>query len=196
MHSIGLPVAGQPAPPGAVRWAGYLAVWRRCSRARFVWRPKDEGNGLALGRRTGGAAAGCGRGPTGSGADVDTDEDSEVDEVAEVEVELGQSKVSICHKGRVITIGAPALGAHLRKHDDGECTNACQVYGKGGTCDVSNGVVECACSDEILTTDVVEGEQTDAVEGEQRGKPRKRKDAKRAKQRARLEARRAAKHAR
>jgi hypothetical protein len=146
---------------------------------------QGRGNGLALGRDTGGAAAGRGRGPTGSGADVDTGEDIEVGDVSEIEVELGQSKVSICHKGRVITVGAPALGAHLRKHDDGQCTNACQVYAKGGTCEASNGVAECACSDEILATDAVEGEQTE--------KRRISKDAKRAKQRARLEARRAAK---
>jgi hypothetical protein len=157
---------------------------------------QGQGNGLALGRDTGGAAAGRGRGPTASGADVDTTEDSEVGDVGEVEVELAQSKVSICHKGRVITVGAPAVDAHLREHDDGRCTNACQAYAKGGTCEASNGVAECACSDEILTTDVVEGEQTDAVEGQQRGKPRNSKHAKRAKQRARLEARRAAKQAR
>jgi hypothetical protein len=157
---------------------------------------QGQGNGLALGRDTGGAAAGRGRGPTASGADVEPGEDIEVGDVGEVEVELGQSKVSICHKGRVITVGAPALSAHLRKHYDRECTNTCQVYAKGGTCEASNGGAECACSDEILTTDVVEGEQTDAVEGQQRGKPRNSKHAKRAKQRARLEARRAAKQVR
>jgi hypothetical protein len=149
---------------------------------------QGQGNGLALGRDTGGAAAGHGVGPTRSEADVDTDEDIEVGEVGEVEVELGQIKVSICHKGRVITVGAPALSAHLRKHYDRECTNACQVYAKGGTCEASNGVVECACSDEILPTDAIEGEQTE--------KRRISKDAKRAKQRARIEARRAAKQAR
>jgi hypothetical protein len=153
---------------------------------------QGQGNGLALGRDTGGAAAGRGRGPTASGADVEPGEDIEVGDVGEVEVELGQSKVSICHKGRVITIGAPALGAHLRKHDDGECTNACQVYAKGEICEASNGVAECACSDEILDEIL----PTDAVEGEQTEKRRISKDAKRAKQRARLEARRAAKQVR
>jgi hypothetical protein len=149
---------------------------------------QGRGNGLALGRDTGGAAAGRGRGPTGNGTDVDTGEDIEVGDVGEVEVELGQSKVSICHKGRVITIGAPAVDTHLRKYDDGKCTNACQVYAKGGTCEASNGGADCACSDEILPTNVIEGEQTE--------KPRNSKDAKRAKQRARLDARRAVKQAR
>jgi hypothetical protein len=153
---------------------------------------QGRGNGLALGRGSGGAAAGHDVGPTRSEADVEPGEDIEVGDVGEVEVELGQSKVSICHKGRVITVGAPALSAHLRKHYDRECTNACQVYAKGGTCEASNGVVECACSDEILDEIL----PTDAIEGEQTEKRRISKDAKRAKQRARIEARRAAKQAR
>ena len=39
----------------------------------------------------------------------------------------GQTKVTICHKGHTITVGAPALKAH-RRHGDtlGACASACQ----------------------------------------------------------------------
>ncbi len=37
----------------------------------------------------------------------------------------GQSKVTICHKGNTITIGAPAVDAHLRNH--GDTVGACEV---------------------------------------------------------------------
>jgi hypothetical protein len=39
---------------------------------------------------------------------------------------VGQQKVALCHKNRTITVGAPALGAHLRH---GDTQDACQLEG-------------------------------------------------------------------
>ncbi len=41
----------------------------------------------------------------------------------------GQDKVTICHKGNTITIGAPAVDAHLRNH--GDTIGACAQGGIG-----------------------------------------------------------------
>ena len=42
----------------------------------------------------------------------------------------GQDKVTICHKGHTITIGAPAVDAHLRNH--GDTIGACSDGGNDG----------------------------------------------------------------
>jgi hypothetical protein len=40
----------------------------------------------------------------------------------------GQQKVTLCHKNKTLTVGAPALGAHLRH---GDTRGACQTEGSG-----------------------------------------------------------------
>ncbi len=42
-----------------------------------------------------------------------------------VSASAGQPKVTICHKGNTITIGAPAVDAHQRNH--GDTVGACEL---------------------------------------------------------------------
>jgi hypothetical protein len=174
---------------------------------------QGRGHGLALGvgKDKGQPAevgsAGDHGGGAAKGADVDGPEEPDVDEVEDIGVigvGKGTTKVSICHKGKVITVGAPALTAHQAKHGDAECTtglsgSACStVYAKGGTCSVKTVGAECECADGITPeAEAVDSalEEGDGAEA-QRATPRGRQSSRRAKRRARLEARRVEKRAR
>jgi hypothetical protein len=169
---------------------------------------QGRGHGLALGvgkdkgRPAEVGSAGDHGGGAAKGTDVDGPEEPDVDEVEEIDevedigVGKGTTKVSICHKGKVITVGAPALTAHQRNHRDAVCQN-CAAYVKGGTCavvtaDAEVKVATCQCAGGITPeAEAVDAalEEEDGAEA-QRATPRGRKSSRRAKRRTRLEARR------
>jgi hypothetical protein len=164
---------------------------------------KDKGRPAEVGSAVehGGGAAANGAAVEGP-EELDVDEVEETDKVEDIGVGKGTTKVSICHKGKVITVGAPALTAHQRNHGDAVCQN-CTVYDKGGPCtvvtaDVEVKVATCECAAGITPeAEAVDAaiEEEDVAEA-QRATPRGRQSSRRAKRRARLEARRMEKRAR
>ena len=65
----------------------------------------------------------------------------------------GKTKVTFCHKGKLITVGAPASKAHL-KHGDTQCVpGECQVAATGcsatGACEFSLAPATTPCTDPL-----------------------------------------------